>query len=124
MTILKNTCLGESSYISKVVAAFGFARGVPDLADVVMDLFDAALQPSSKKTYGTGQRAYMRFLDKLRGAPAFPFQRRTLGLTELTLAFFIAFLLLEPKINKATTILGYETHVKYRFKEEGCPENA
>ena len=52
----------------------------------------------------------------------FPFQRRTLTETELNLAFFMAFLLLEPKITAASTILGYETHVKYMFKEEGCAE--
>ena len=42
-------------------------------------------------------------------------------MTELNLAFFMAFLLLEPSITKATTILAYETHVKYLFRAEGCP---
>ena len=93
-----------------------------DLADVVMDLFDAALQPSSRRTYKTGQRAYMRFLRTIHDGSVFPFQRRTLTETELNLAFFMAFLLLEPKITAASTILGYETHVKYMFKEEGCSE--
>ena len=52
----------------------------------------------------------------------FPFRHRFLPETELNLAFFLAFLLLEPSITKASTILGYETHVKYLFKTEGCPE--
>ena len=35
----------------------------------------------------------------------------------------MAFLLLEPTITKATTILGFETYVKYLFRAEGCPVN-
>ena len=88
-----------------------------------MDLYDAALQPSSRKAYRTGQRAYDRFVQSMRGGVYFPFQRRILGETELNLAFFIAFLVLEPRITKATTILGYTSHVKYVFREEGCPES-
>ena len=34
----------------------------------------------------------------------------------------MAFLLVEPRIKAAGTILNYETHVKYKFKEQGCPE--
>ena len=34
----------------------------------------------------------------------------------------MAFLLLEPQIRAAGTILNYESHVKFRFKEEGCSE--
>ena len=60
----------------------------------------------------------------MRGGVAFPFHRRVLGQTELNLAFFIAFLLLEPTVRQASTILNYETHVKYLFKEEGCAEEA
>ena len=52
----------------------------------------------------------------------FPFEPLALSETELNLAFFMAFLLLEPRIKAAGTILNYETHVKFRFKEEGCPE--
>ena len=104
------------------MASFGNWKNVPDLIEVVMDLYDAALQPSSRKTYGTGQRAYARFIRSMRGGVSFPFQTRTLCETELNLAFFIAFLLLEPKITKATTILNYTSHVKYVFREEGCQE--
>ena len=111
---------GEYSHIYKAVVQFGERRGVPRLVEVVMDLYEAALQPSSRRTYGTGQRAYGRFIRSMNDGEYFPFQRRMLGVTELNLAFFMAFLLLEPKINKATTILGYETHVNYVFKEEGC----
>ena len=52
----------------------------------------------------------------------FPFEPQALSETELNLAFFMAFLLLEPRIRAAGTILNYETHVKFKFKEEGCPE--
>ena len=34
----------------------------------------------------------------------------------------MAYLLLQPTVTKASTICGYESHVKYAFKEEGCPE--
>ena len=88
-----------------------------------MDLYDAALQPSSRNTYRTGQRAYDRFIRSMRGGVYFPFQRQMLGETELNLAFFIAFLVLKPRITKANTILGYTSHVKYVFKEEGCAES-
>ena len=57
----------------------------------------------------------------MRNGRYFPFHRRYLPETELNLAFFMAFLLLEPSITKATTILNYETHVKYLFRTEGCP---
>ena len=32
----------------------------------------------------------------------------------------MAFLILKPTITKASTILNYETHVKYHFREQGC----
>ena len=69
-----------------------FARRIKriDLAGIVMDLYDAALQESSRKQYGTGQRAYLRFSS---GIPTsgflLPFPRRQLQRTELMLAFFI-----------------------------------
>ena len=86
-----------------------------------MELFRASLRPSSQRTYKTGQRAYSRFLKSLRRGTHFPFNRRKLPETELNLAFFMAYLMLEPTITKATTILNYETHVKYLFRTEGCP---
>ena len=102
---------------------FGQARGVPALAVTVMDLYDAALRLSSQRTYKTGQRAYTRFINTLTGGSHFPFLCRQLHKTELTLAFYMAYLLLQPSITKASTILSYETHVKYLFKEEGCSES-
>ena len=87
-----------------------------------MDIYHAALRDSSRTTYGTGQKAFGRFLETLKGGVRFPFKQLELNGTELNLAFYMAFLLLEPTINKATTILGYETHVKYWFRTEGCPE--
>ena len=87
-----------------------------------MDLYDAALRVSSRNTYRTGQRAYDRFMVRLSLGRYFPFEPQRLSETELNLAFFMAFLLLEPRIKAAGTILGYETHVKFKFKEEGCPE--
>ena len=108
----------------KEVRRFGRARGVPELATTVVDLYDAALRPSSKTTYRTGQRAYQRFTSTLKGGRFFPFQQRYMQEAELNLAFYIAFLLLEPNITAASTILNYETHVKYKFKAEGCPETA
>ena len=105
-----------------MVHQFGINHAVPELAEVVISVFHAALQPSSQRTYRTGQRAYNRFLSTMTGGSRFPFKRRMLPETELNLAFFMAFLLLEPSITKASTILGYETHVKYMFKTEGCPE--
>ena len=50
----------------------------------------------------------------------FPFQRQCLRKTELTIAFFMAHLLLRPTIKKASTILCYESHVKSWFRKEGC----
>ena len=86
-----------------------------------MDLYDSAIQESSRRQYGTGQRAYLRFAGKL-SIPGgfFPFQKRRLENTELTLAFFMAHLLLKPTIKKASTILCYEAHVKWMFRREGC----
>ena len=97
----------ETSYIDEVVTNFGNAHAVPHLAEVVMELFRAALRPSSERTYRTGQRAYSRFINSMRSGKYFPFHGRYLPKTELNLAFFMAFLLLEPTITKATTILSY-----------------
>ena len=113
--------LEETSYIYSVVQRYGREHAVPELAEVVWELFEAALSPSSHRTYKTGQRAYFKFLGSINGGLRFPFQRRYLPETELNLAFFMAFLLLEPTITKASTIFSYETHVKYLFRTEGCP---
>ena len=101
---------------------FGHQYRVVELAHTVMDLFDAALKPSSRRTYKTGQRAYSRFLEALQDGIHFPFRPLALRHTELNLAFYIAFLLLEPTVRKAWSILNYETHVKSWFRSEGCPE--
>ena len=85
-----------------------------------MDLYDAALRASSRNTYRTGQRAYDRFMIRLSSGRYFPFEPQLLTETELNLAFFMAFLLLEPRIRAAGTILGYETHVKFKFKEKAA----
>ena len=58
------------------------------------------------------------------GADRLPFRSRSLNRTELTLAFFMAHLILKPSIKVGTTILDYETHAKYQFLEEGCMEES
>ena len=90
---------------------------------MVLDLYDAALRVSSRNTYRTGQRAYDRFMARLAAGRYFPFEPQALSETELNLAFFMAFLLLEPRIRAARTILNYESHVKFKFKEEWCTED-
>ena len=92
------------------------------MANTVVEIWEAALQESSRKTYGTGQRAYSRFMKTLRNGTHFPFKRLSLSQTELNIAFYIAFLLLEPRIKKASTIMNYASHVKSQFRSEGCPE--
>ena len=114
--------LGAKSYIIRSVEAFGNWQRVPHLTEVVLDLSDASLRASSRNTYRTGQRAYDRFMVQMARGQYYPFEPRALQDTELNLAFFMAFLLLEPKIKAAGTILNYETHVKFSFKEEGCRE--
>ena len=96
----RNAGLERISYIPDAVKRFGWQHAVPELADVVTDLFYAALRPSSQQTYRTGQRAYTRFLSSIRGGVRFPFKQRTLSETELNLAFFMAFLVLGPSIKK------------------------
>ena len=97
-------------------------QGAQDLAKVVLDLYDAALRASSRNVYCTGQRAYDRFMTRLKTGRYFPFQPQALSETELYLAFYMAFLLMEPRIKAADTILKYESPVKFKFREEGCPE--
>ena len=77
-----------------------------------MDLYESAIQESSRKQYGSGQQAYLRFTSGIP-APGYllPFPPKQLQRTELMLAFFIASLFLKPSITRATTILAYETHV-------------
>ena len=106
----------QLSLVEREILRFGKRIRQVGLAGVVMDLYDSAIQESSRRQYGTGQRAYLRFAGKL-SIPGgfFPFQKRKLENTELTLAFFMAHLVLKPTIKKATTILCYETHVKWMF---------
>ena len=99
--------------VEKCVIDFGRIIGKLNLADIVIDLYDAALQESSHNQYRTGQRAYLRFVSGLLSSGyLLPFARTRLTKTELTLAFFIASLVIRPSITKAATILSYETHVK------------
>ena len=107
------------SRVRKNIESFGAEINRPDLAEIVEHLYDSALQESSKKTYGTGQRAYFRFVQELKKEKAYvPFLPKNLSRTELYLAFYIAYLVLKPTVNKATTILAYEGHVKYFFREQ------
>ena len=101
---------------------FGHRQRVPWLAEVVIDLYDAALKASSRRTYRTGQRAYDKFITTMEFDIYYPFMPTTLTDIELNLAFYIAFLLLKPSITTAGTILGYECHVKNAFRENGCTE--
>ena len=95
-----------------------------DLAEIVSDLWDAALEVSSQRTYRTGQRAYLKFVSTLdqsvHQAARFPFQRYKLNDTKLYLAFFMAHLVLKPSIKVGSTIAGYVVHVKYGFRAAGC----
>ena len=94
-----------------------------DLAEIVDHLYDAALCSSSRRTYGTGQRAYFRFASEIKSETALiPFRPKFLSNTELHLAFYMAFLILKPTITKASTIIGYTGHVKYFFRENGCDD--
>ena len=107
-----------------MIIQFGATINRPDLAEVVASLYDAALQESSRKTYQTGQRAFRRFHEEIYGqkesSACLPFQNRNLGDVVLHLSFFMAWLLIQPTITSASTILGYETHTKYMFRSEGC----
>ena len=108
-------------HVYKEVNQFGRSIYRQDLAEVVKDLYDAALKQSSKRTYKTGQGAYFRFLQELpETVPVYPFLRQPLQRTELMLAFYMAWNLVRPTISASSTILGYEFHLKYLFRSEGC----
>ena len=50
-----------------------------DLAEIVDHLYDAALCSSSRRTYGTGQRAYFRFASEIKSETALtPFGQKFL----------------------------------------------
>ena len=108
--------------MERSVINFGEKHKVPHLAEVVLDVYHAALKLSSRRTYNTGQKAYRLFMTSLSGGVWFPFHRLQLGETELNLAFFMAHLLLKPSIKVGSTILNYESHVKFWFRSEGCAE--
>ena len=82
---------GEVSHIRRDVWSFGEKIGRMDLADIVVSLYDAALQQSSRKTYRTGQRAYLRFVKEVGRIDLLqPYLRNNLDHTELSLAFYMA----------------------------------
>ena len=91
------------------------------MGDVVIDLYDSSLEESSRSQYATGQRAYLRFILSVPATEyTLPFPQTPLRETELSLAFFMASMVLKPTIKVASTILNYETHVKWMFRKEGC----
>ena len=101
------------SWIEREILDYGKWIKNVGLAGVVIDLYEAAIQDSSRRQYRTGQRAYLRFTRDVDVPYGFlPFSKVSLTTTELTLAFYMAHLLLRPTILKASTILNYETHVK------------
>ena len=100
-------------FVEKCVHRFGAEHRAPHIAKVVLDFYEAALKASSQRTYRTGQRAYHRFVESLYDPSELPFVGQQLNETELTLAFFMAHLLLKPTMSVGTTILNYESHVKY-----------
>ena len=122
LPLYSNPSVGEVSYIKSEIAAFGVTLRRLDLAEIVENLYDAALRSSSRQTYKTGLRAYLRFMKDVNGGSAllYPFRRTSLSRTELALAFYMEYLILQPTIRASSTILGYEVHVKYMFRENGC----
>ena len=117
LPLYSNPSVGEVSYIKSEIAAFGVTIRRPDLAEIVENLYDSALRSSSRQTYKTGQRVYLRFVKEVNGGIAllYPFRRTSLNRTELALAFYMAYLILQPTIRSPSTILSYEVHVKYMF---------
>ena len=112
---------GTLSMVERCVIAFAKKIGRLSLGDVVIDLYDSSLEESSRNQYSTGQRAYLRFM--LSGPATeltLPFPQTPLRETELSLAFFMATLVLKPTIKVGSTVLSYETHVKWMFRKEGC----
>ena len=109
------------SLVERCIIEFGKQIRQLHLADIVIDIYDAALQETSRAQYKTGQRAYMRFINQIEPKGyLLPFPRTRLQKTELVLAFFMASLVTKPSITKAATILNYETHVKWHYRREGC----
>ena len=104
---------GSLTLVERCVIDYAKKIGRLSLADVVIDVYDSSLEESSRSQYATGQRAYIRFVNSLHSAQyLLPFPKTPLRNTELSLAFFMASLLLKPSIKVAATILSYETHVK------------
>ena len=109
------------SWLDQEILNFGRDIGRVDLAGIVIDFYDSAIQPASRNQYNTGQRAYLRFVNNIkRSGYLLPFPRTRLSKTELMLAFFMASLFLKPSISRAATILNYETHVKWMWRKETC----
>ena len=74
---------GELTFVTEAVLKFGKRQAAENLAEVVLDLFDASLRASTKRTYKTGQRAYDHFVRTLAQGVRLPFQNVPLSETEL-----------------------------------------
>ena len=90
LNLITSLTTGAESYISSCVRRFGRWQGAQHLSEVVLDLYDASLRESTRKTYKTGQRAYDRFLATLNHGVRFPFLQTVITETELDLAFYLA----------------------------------
>ena len=105
----------------KDVCKYGVKLRLSQHAEVVMDLYESALAPSSRRTYRSGKRAYDRFIMKLpANIRRLPFIPRQLSELELSLAFFVADMVLDVPPKAASTMRGYLAHVKYHFRAAGC----
>ena len=72
------------SWTDREILTYGKRINKIWLAGVVMDLYDAAIQDSTRNQYKTGQRDYVRFATFVNVHGLFPFPRRSLNKTELT----------------------------------------
>ena len=116
-------CINSPSFLLGVVHTclrYGERIGNRLLAKAVIYFYQNAWAESTARSYRTGQRRWEKFTASFPSIPLYPFPRNDLQEYELALAFYAAYLSLQPTITRGTTVAAYLSHVRAAWRLEGC----
>ena len=90
------------------------------LAKAVIHFYHNAWAASTARCYRTGQRRWEKFTATHPVIPMYPFPQKMLQEYELALAFYAAYLALQPTITRGSTVAAYLSHVRAGWRQAGC----
>ena len=107
--------------IELTLRRFGEVLGAGELAQLAFKLYDAALAPSSKKSYSSGEKHFVKFTSKYKKiAKIYSLPHPAPPAESLALCLFAASLFLTKSIKSSATIKSYIRHAKNYCIKRGC----